>query len=568
MGMRNEQVENILMWYKTNKRDLIFRRTKDPYWIWVSEVMAHTINCRIMGMRNEQVENILMWYKTNKRDLIFRRTKDPYWIWVSEVMAQQTQIATMLMRNEQVENILMWYKTNKRDLIFRRTKDPYWIWVSEVMAQQTQIATMLPYYSRWMEKYPTIADLAKAEIQDVYALWHGLGYYNRATNLVKGAQYIVKHYGNHYPTTYQQWLQVNGVGPYIAAAIASICFDEKVASIDGNVNRVVARFNALDLIQGSAAFAKSVRNQVDNWLIDGRSSQLNQALMEMGALVCTKVNALDLIQGSAAFAKSVRNQVDNWLIDGRSSQLNQALMEMGALVCTKANPKCECCPLSKWCKGKEDATVYPKKKAKKANPVESYLVGFIVKDGKVAIEMPPYKDGLLSGYYRLPTKHPKKKAKKANPVESYLVGFIVKDGKVAIEMPPYKDGLLSGYYRLPTKPAKLNKNYPIVKHIFSHKTWLLQYDPAFKLDEKTTEWIDIQQLINQKKLIVAHIKLLVKHIFSHKTWLLQYDPAFKLDEKTTEWIDIQQLINQKKLIVAHIKLLNKLHLLKAYLDKQ
>ena len=322
----------------------------------------------------------------------------------------------MGMRNEQVENILMWYKTNKRDLIFRRTKDPYWIWVSEVMAQQTQIATMLPYYSRWMEKYPTIADLAKAEIQDVYALWHGLGYYNRATNLVKGAQYIVKHYGNHYPTTYQQWLQVNGVGPYIAAAIASICFDEKVASIDGNVNRVVARFNALDLIQGSAAFAKSVRNQVDNWLIDGRSSQLNQALMEMGALVCTK-----------------------------------------------ANPKCECCPLSKWCKGKEDATVYPKKKAKKANPVESYLVG-----------------------------------------------FIVKDGKVAIEMPPYNDGLLSGYYRLPTKLAKLNKNYPIVKHIFSHKAWLLQYDPAFKLDEKTTEWIDIQQLINQKKLIVAHIKLLNK----------------------------------------------------------
>ena len=320
------------------------------------------------------------------------------------------------MLNEQVKQILQWYQSNKRELPFRQTKDPYCIWVSEVMAQQTQIKTMLPYYLAWIAKYPNVEALANANMEDVYALWAGLGYYNRARNLVKGAQYIVDNYGQGYPSNYAQWMQVPGVGPYIGAAVTSICFNEKVASIDGNVNRVISRFNALDLVQGSVAFRNQVLQQVDSWL----------ALCD-------------------------------------ACDLNQALMEMGALVCTKSSPKCEQCPLNQWCKGKRNWQDYPIKKGKKENPIEQYKVGIWIVNDKIALAKPPYSDGLMEGYYRL----------------------------------PFVSGLIDA-----------SKDH--IKHIYSHKTWLVQYDPNFSFDNDTIVWMDIDALIREKRLITAHLKVLKK----------------------------------------------------------
>lgn len=255
----------------------------------------------------------------------------------------------------QANAIEHFYHLNKRDLIFRQNKDPYRVWVSEVMAQQTQIVTMLPYYMRWMDKYPTVVDLANADINDVLGLWAGLGYYNRAKNLVKGAKQIVKEYNGIFPTTKEELLNISGIGNYIAGAIASICFDQKVSAIDGNVNRVVSR------------------------------------------LLC-----LQQTQGTSSFARCVEQQVQDWLAYATPSILNQALMELGALVCKPKQPLCSKCPLQKWCLGQQCWQDYPIKKRKKANPIFIYNVSILIKDNMIALAKPAYEDGLMDGYYRFP----------------------------------------------------------------------------------------------------------------------------------------------------------------------
>ncbi len=183
-----------------------------------------------------------------------------------------------------------WYQRNKRDLPWRNTKDPYMIWLSEVILQQTRVVQGLPYYNKFVEKYPTVVDLAHADENDVLRLWQGLGYYSRARNMHQTAKIIADDLNGRFPETYAGLLKLKGIGPYTAAAIASFAFDEKVAVVDGNVYRVLARLFAIetDILSHEA---KKVFGDLANELISAESPGIhNQAMMEFGAIYCTPAN--------------------------------------------------------------------------------------------------------------------------------------------------------------------------------------------------------------------------------------------------------------------------------------
>lgn len=182
-----------------------------------------------------------------------------------------------------------WYSENLRDLPWRKTKDPYKIWLSEVILQQTRVAQGLPYYLKFVENYPNVAALAAASEQEVLRDWQGLGYYSRARNLQKAARQVVEQYGGIFPNTYATLLKLQGIGPYTAAAISSIAFQEAVAVVDGNVYRVLARIfgikEAIDSTVGQTLF----QNKANELLDVKQPGTHNQALMEFGALVCTPI---------------------------------------------------------------------------------------------------------------------------------------------------------------------------------------------------------------------------------------------------------------------------------------
>lgn len=183
--------------------------------------------------------------------------------------------------------ICSWYAENKRDLPWRNNVTPYSTWISEVILQQTRVSQGLPYYYKFIEAFPTVIDLAQAEEDTVLKLWQGLGYYSRARNMQKTAQIITRDYAGIFPSKYEQLIQLKGIGPYTAAAIASICTDEKVAVVDGNVYRVLSRyFNIHTPIESTEG--KKHFNLLANELLEALPSSVhNQAIMELGALVCS-----------------------------------------------------------------------------------------------------------------------------------------------------------------------------------------------------------------------------------------------------------------------------------------
>jgi A/G-specific adenine glycosylase len=188
--------------------------------------------------------------------------------------------------------LLEWYRLAQRDLPWRRTTDPYRIWVSEVMLQQTRSQTVIPYYERFLERYPTVEALAAASEADVLALWSGLGYYSRARNLLKAARKIVESGG--FPRDLQSIRALPGAGEYTAAAVASIAFGLAHAVVDGNVLRVIARVenDAGDI--GSPRTRERFQTIADRWLDPRRPGEFNQAMMELGATVCLPRNPLCL----------------------------------------------------------------------------------------------------------------------------------------------------------------------------------------------------------------------------------------------------------------------------------
>jgi len=230
------------------------------------------------------------------------------------------------------KNLRAWFREFQRDLPWRRTRDPYRIWVSEIMLQQTRVAVVIPYYERFLARFPDVRALAEAPQEDVLRLWSGLGYYSRARNLQKAAQQIVALHGGEFPRDHAAALALAGIGAYTGAAILSIAFGAKYAVLDGNVARVLARLGA---IRG-----------------DLRESRRWQSLQE---------TAQELLDPKSA------------------SDWNQAMMELGAMVCTPRAPQCLLCPVAKFCRARQlgDPEIFPEKR-KKREPVQVVLAAAVL----------------------------------------------------------------------------------------------------------------------------------------------------------------------------------------------
>jgi A/G-specific adenine glycosylase len=202
--------------------------------------------------------------------------------------------------------MLSWFTERKRDLPWRRTRDPYRIWLSEIMLQQTRVAAVVPYYEKFLETFPDVHSLAHARTDRVLAKWAGLGYYSRARNLQNAAKEIVSRHAGDFPREYEAALALPGIGRYTAAAVLSIAYDQPRAVLDGNVARVLARIGAFSGdLRAPAAWRK----------LEAAAQQL-----------------------------LARNASGDW---------NQAMMELGATVCTPKSPRCNECPAKKWCRARK-----------------------------------------------------------------------------------------------------------------------------------------------------------------------------------------------------------------------
>jgi A/G-specific adenine glycosylase len=245
------------------------------------------------------------------------------------------------------KQLLTWFRQFQRDLPWRRTKDPYRIWISEIMLQQTRVAAVIPYYERFLARFPDVRALADAPQEEVLRLWSGLGYYSRARNLQKAAQQIVAQHGGEFPQNEEAVLALPGIGPYTGAAILSIAFGAKHAVLDGNVARVLARLGA---IRG-----------------DLRESRRWQSL-----------------QGTA-----------QKLLDPKApGDWNQSMMELGAMVCTPRAPQCLLCPVAKFCRGRQsgEPESFPEKhKKREAVQIVLATAVFCTPRGQTLLLPPPRK---------------------------------------------------------------------------------------------------------------------------------------------------------------------------------
>ena len=183
--------------------------------------------------------------------------------------------------------ILAWYDRHARTLPWRGIHDPYRTWVSETMLQQTRVETVLGYYDRFLQRFPTVADLAASPEDDVLKLWEGLGYYSRARNLHKGAKQVMADFGGVIPSDAEALRKISGVGPYTAGAIASIAFDQPVPAVDGNVIRVVSRLMGIRENVGIPSVRRALEGEAAALVPAGRPGDFNQAVMDLGATICT-----------------------------------------------------------------------------------------------------------------------------------------------------------------------------------------------------------------------------------------------------------------------------------------
>lgn len=192
-----------------------------------------------------------------------------------------------------VDSLISWFFHNKRDLPWRRDKTPYRVWVSEIMLQQTRVSVVIPYYLRWIERFPTIKMLAEAPEEEVIKLWEGLGYYSRARNLQKGARYIVEQLNGNLPNSRSELLKIPGIGSYTAGAILSFGFGKPSPALDGNVKRVLSRILLFE--KEANKHAKELENYLSNMLPKSEiGADVMEALIELGALVCQKRPACDV----------------------------------------------------------------------------------------------------------------------------------------------------------------------------------------------------------------------------------------------------------------------------------
>ena len=317
------------------------------------------------------------------------------------------------------EKLLAWYDANKRDLPWRRTQDPYKIWISEIMLQQTRVDTVIPYYERFLDWFPTVADLAQAPEERLLKAWEGLGYYSRVRNMQKAAQQIMENHGGVFPSSYEEISKLKGIGPYTAGAIASIAFGLPEPAVDGNVMRVLARLFEVDYDIGISTNRK-----------------IFQAMMEI-------------------------------LIDPvRPGDFNQALMDLGSDIESPVNPRPEDSPVKEFSAAYQHGTMdrYPIKAPKK-KPVPVYLTAFIIKDsqGRYLLEKNE-REGLLSGFWHFPLIE-------VESLSENLGQLSLLDSKGEAESNPE---ILSFEQDYDLAIDWQDRSYPFVQHVFSHRKWQVQ----------------------------------------------------------------------------------------------
>ena len=317
------------------------------------------------------------------------------------------------------EKLLVWYDAHKRDLPWRRTQDPYKIWISEIMLQQTRVDTVIPYYERFLDWFPTVADLAQAPEEKLLKVWEGLGYYSRVRNMQKAAQQIMENHGGVFPSSYEEISKLKGIGPYTAGAIASIAFGLPEPAVDGNVMRVLARLFEVDYDIGIPTNRK-----------------IFQAMMEI-------------------------------LIDPvRPGDFNQALMDLGSDIESPVNPRPEESPVKEFSAAYQHGTMdrYPIKAPKK-KPVPVYLTAFIIKDsqGRYLLEKNE-REGLLSGFWHFPLIE-------VDSLSENLGQLSLLDGQGHAEVNPE---ILSFEQDYDLAIDWQDRSYPIVQHVFSHRKWQVQ----------------------------------------------------------------------------------------------
>ncbi|UCG14083.1 MAG: A/G-specific adenine glycosylase [Deltaproteobacteria bacterium] len=254
------------------------------------------------------------------------------------------------------KRLIHWYTQNQRKLPWRQTDDPYRIWVSEVMLQQTRVDTVIPYYLRFVQRFPDLPALARADLQEVLKTWEGMGYYARARNLHRGTREIVNKHNGVFPEDVKAFRALPGVGDYISAAVFSIAFNRPHGAVDGNVKRVLARLLMLD-----APVNKSSSN------------------------------------------KTFRYEAEKLLDRDQPGIYNQALMELGALVCTPRHPDCAGCPLRTFCRAcaKSKVDIYPHRLKRRPVPEYHIAAGVVCKNGRVLITRRRL-EGLLGGLWEFP----------------------------------------------------------------------------------------------------------------------------------------------------------------------
>lgn len=263
------------------------------------------------------------------------------------------------MLENMTEPLLRWYEKNHRELPWREQRDAYRIWVSEIMLQQTRVEAVRPYFERFLQALPTVQALAQCPEEKLLKLWEGLGYYNRVKNMQKAAKILCSQYGGKLPADHQALLALPGIGSYTAGAIASIAYGIPVPAVDGNVLRVLARLRMDD----GDIMKQSVRSRVERELL---------AVMPAD----------------------------------RPGEYNQALMELGALVCVpNGAPLCEKCPIKELCKARKSGTIesYPVKEKKAGRKLEKRTVLLILDGSHVAVRKRPER-GLLAGLYEFPNE--------------------------------------------------------------------------------------------------------------------------------------------------------------------
>ena len=276
---------------------------------------------------------------------------------MNAVLAEQLELDPGLFG---AEALLAWYDGERRDLPWRSDPgvkaDPYLVWLSEVMLQQTVVKAVIPYFEKFAKRWPTVKKLARADLDDIMSAWAGLGYYSRARNLHKCAQVVVKDFGGKFPRTEAELLKLPGVGPYTAAAIAAIAYDIPATVVDGNVERVVARLFA-------------VRDPLP------------------------------------AVKRELKKLATTLTPPKRSGDFAQAMMDLGATVCTPKNPSCMMCPLQGECAGHAQGIEadLPVRAAKPARPVR-YGIAFLTlrEDGKILLRQRPER-GLLACMMEVPS---------------------------------------------------------------------------------------------------------------------------------------------------------------------